>query len=94
MGKKEGIYTIVNYADVDLILTDDRYFRSEEEMADSIGTKPSAAKTYFGAMQMEWLKNTLLNSRATFKLIVSGNQAVNPSINMNACGIIPMNIMS
>ncbi len=80
----KGIYSIVSYGDMDMFLTDDRYFRAEEEMPDSIDGKPSAAKSYFGAMQMEWLKNALLNSRATFKIIASGNQVINP-INKYEC---------
>ena len=74
----KGIYTQFSFSDVDFFLTDDRYFRSEPGMADSIDGKPSAGKTYFGAMQMEWLKNALLNSSATFKIIISGSQVLNP----------------
>ncbi|MEO6404145.1 MAG: alkaline phosphatase D family protein [Ferruginibacter sp.] len=74
----KGIYTKVSYGDVDLFLTDDRYFRSEDEMPDSIDGKPSTAKTYLGEAQLEWLKNALLFSNATFKIIVSGSQVLNP----------------
>ncbi|MDB5201617.1 MAG: hypothetical protein JWQ27_1026 [Ferruginibacter sp.] len=74
----KGIYTKISYADVDLFLTDDRYFRSENEMPDSIDGKPSSAKTYLGQEQMEWLKNALVNSSATFKIIVTGSQVMNP----------------
>ena len=74
----KGIYTKFSYSDVDFFLTDDRYFRSEPQMADSIDGKPSPTKTYFGPMQMEWLKNALLNSQATFKIIVTGSQVLNP----------------
>jgi alkaline phosphatase D len=74
----KGIYTKVSYSDVDLFLTDDRYFRSDDKMPDSIDGKPTAAKHFFGAMQMEWLKNSLLFSNATFKIIVVGSQVLNP----------------
>lgn len=74
----KGVYTKVGYADVDLFLTDDRYFRSEDDMPDSIDGKPSATKTYFGPTQMEWLKNALLYSKASFKIIISGSQVLNP----------------
>ncbi|MEO8769260.1 MAG: alkaline phosphatase D family protein [Ferruginibacter sp.] len=74
----KGIYTKVSYGDVDVFLTDDRYFRSEDEMPDSIDGKPSSAKAFFGAMQMEWLKNALLFSDAPFKIIVVGSQVLNP----------------
>jgi alkaline phosphatase D len=74
----KGIYSIVNYGDVDLFLTDDRYFRAEVDLLDSIDGKPNTEKTYFGVQQMNWLKNALLNSHATFKIIVTGSQVLNP----------------
>jgi len=74
----KGIYTKVSYGDVDLFLTDDRYFRSEDEMADSINGMPNKEKFYFGTQQLEWLKNALLYSNAPFKIIVTGSQALNP----------------
>ncbi len=74
----KGIYSKVGYGDVELFLTDDRYFRSEDDMPDSIDGKPSATKTYFGATQLEWLKNALLYSKASFKIIISGSQVLNP----------------
>jgi len=73
----KGIYTKFSFSDVDFFLTDDRYFRSEPGIADSINGKPSSAKTYLGAMQIEWLKNALLNSTATFKIIITGGQVLN-----------------
>ena len=74
----KGIYSVVGYSDVDLFLTDDRFFRTHEDMPDSINGKPNTAKTYFGKMQMEWLKNALLFSNATFKIIATGSQILNP----------------
>ncbi len=74
----KGIYTKVNYSDVDLFLTDDRYFRSNDKMPDSIDGKPTASKQFFGTVQIEWLKNSLLFSSATFKIIIVGSQVINP----------------
>lgn len=74
----KGIYSVVSYSDVDVFLTDDRFFRSEDEMPDSVDGKPNAAKSYFGSMQMEWLKNALSFSTATFKVIATGSQVLNP----------------
>ena len=74
----KGIYTKVSYSDVDFFLTDDRFFRSEEELPDSMNGKPNKEKHYFGTKQMEWLKNALLFSKATFKIIVTGSQMLNP----------------
>jgi alkaline phosphatase D len=74
----KGIYTKINYSDVDLFLTDDRYFRSDDKIPDSINELSSSDKHFFGPVQMEWLKNSLLFSSATFKIIVVGSQVMNP----------------
>jgi alkaline phosphatase D len=73
----KGIYTKVSYGDVDLFLTDDRFFRSEDEIPDSINGQPNTNKDFFGKQQMEWLQNSLLYSKATFKIIVTGSQVLN-----------------
>lgn len=70
--KGEGIYTTFSESDVDFFLTDVRSFRSQDLLSDS------TSKKFFGESQMEWLKNSLLRSRATFKIIVSGSQVLNP----------------
>ncbi|MEI8060193.1 MAG: alkaline phosphatase D family protein, partial [Ferruginibacter sp.] len=74
----KGIYSLISYSDVDIFLTDDRFFRSEDDMPDSVEGKPNTAKTYFGKMQLEWLKNALTFSAATFKIIATGSQVLNP----------------
>jgi alkaline phosphatase D len=74
----KGIYSVISYGDVDVFLTDDRYFRSEDDINDSINGKPNPDKTYFGKMQMEWLKNALVFSHAAFKVIATGGQVLNP----------------
>lgn len=76
--EEKGIYTQFSYSDVDFFLTDDRFFRSHPNFKDSIDGKSSALKTYFGSKQMDWLKNALLTSDATFKIIVTGSQILNP----------------
>ncbi len=60
----QGIYTQYSYGDVDIFLTDDRWWRSVDVM--------------FGQQQMQWLKNALLYSKAVFKIIVVGSQVLNP----------------
>jgi alkaline phosphatase D len=74
----KGIYTKISYSDVDIFLTDDRYFRSEDNLADSINGQPNTAKTFLGQAQMDWLKNALVYSKATFKIIAIGSQVLNP----------------
>ena len=74
----QGIYTMASYGDVDIFITDDRWWRSADAMPDSVNGKPNMEKRMFGAQQMEWLKNSLLFSTATFKIIVVGSQVLNP----------------
>ncbi|MEO7444605.1 MAG: alkaline phosphatase D family protein [Ferruginibacter sp.] len=73
----KGVYSKVTYSDVDFFLTDDRFFRAEEDLADSVYGHPNMNKTYFGEQQMDWLFNALLYSKAAFKIIVTGSQVLN-----------------
>jgi len=74
----QGTYTMLSWGDADIFLTDDRWWRSADNMKDSINGKPNPDKRMLGAQQMEWLKNSLLFSTATFKIIAIGSQALNP----------------
>lgn len=78
----EGIYTKFTWNDIDVFMLDSRWFRSNDEMADSVGGQPNADKRMFGKKQMEWLKNALLESRyngnISFRLIATGSQVLNP----------------
>ena len=76
---QQGIYTRVSYGDCDFFLMDDRYFRSNDEMNGYAYGKPNPDKRMWGAEQMEWLKNSLLQSKAVFKFIVTGSQTLNPA---------------
>jgi len=73
----EGIYTKLSYADVDFFMMDDRYFRSADDMEPVIDGKPNPEKRMWGVKQLEWLKNSLRNSRASFKIIITGSQTLN-----------------
>jgi len=75
---QKGIYSQISYSDVDLFLTDDRYFRSGDEMEDSIDGKPNPDKHFLGERQLKWLEDALVQSLATFKIIVVGSQTLNP----------------
>lgn len=66
----KGIFTRYKYADSELFLTDDRYHRAPNRLDDS-------TKAFFGEEQLRWLKDALVNSNATFKIIASGNQMTN-----------------
>ena len=74
----KGTYSQISYSDVDLFLTDDRYFRSADEMEDSIDGKPNPDKHFFGDRQLKWIEDALVQSLATFKIIVIGSQTLNP----------------
>jgi alkaline phosphatase D len=75
---QKGIYSQLSYSDMDLFLTDDRYFRSADEFADSVNGKPNPEKHFFGQKQLHWLEDALVQSLATFKVIVVGSQTLNP----------------
>ena len=77
--EKKGNYSQFSYGDVDFFLTDDRYFRSDPSISDSINGLPNTEKAYFGKQQLKWLENALLFSNAPFKIIVTGSQVLNPN---------------
>jgi alkaline phosphatase D len=60
-----GIFTKVQVADAEFFLLDDRYYRDPNDAPDR--------KTMFGEAQLEWLRNSLASSPATFKIIVNGS---------------------
>jgi alkaline phosphatase D len=72
----KGVYTKVSYGDVDLFLLDARTFRSADDLESKVNGFLTD-KYMWGEEQMEWLKNSLQVSKATFKLIVSGSQFLN-----------------
>ena len=74
----KGIYTKISFSDADIFMLDDRTWRSAERMEDSLYGQPNPIKRMFGVQQMEWLKNALAGSSATFKIIATGSQVLNP----------------
>lgn len=74
----QGIYTQLSYGDVDIFLTDGRWWRSTDKVPSTINGAPNPEKRMLGELQLEWLKNALLYSQATFKIIVGGSQVLNP----------------
>ncbi len=73
-----GIYTKFKWSDAEFFLMDDRYYRSPNEMADSLNGKLNTEKHFYGTKQLTWLKNSLLASNSVFKFIVTGGQMLNP----------------
>lgn len=74
----QGTYTMTSWGDADIFLTDDRWWRSEDRIKDSVDGFPNPDKEMLGTQQMDWLKNSLLYSSATFKIIAMGSQVLNP----------------
>jgi alkaline phosphatase D len=74
----QGTYSMISWGDADVFLTDDRWWRSDDRTKDSLYGFPNYEKQLLGEQQMEWLKNSLLYSSATFKIIVLGSQVLNP----------------
>lgn len=64
-----GIATSFQWGDVEFFLVDDRWFRSPEDRVDD--------RRMLGP-QLEWLIDALVSSQASFKLVVSGSQILNP----------------
>ncbi|HET9057728.1 MAG TPA: alkaline phosphatase D family protein [Chitinophagaceae bacterium] len=82
---EQGVFTKITYNDVDFFLLDNRWYRSNDEMKDSIDGKPNPEKLMWGKEQMDWLKNALLRSnveskeiKPAFRIIVTGSQVLNP----------------
>lgn len=86
----EGIYTKVNYGDVDVFMMDDRYFRSADELDTIVSGKLNQDKRMWGAKQMNWLKNALATSNATFKIIASGSQFINTLSTSDCLTLFPV----
>jgi alkaline phosphatase D len=61
-------YFTFRYSDADFFMTDGRWFRD---------TPGDTAGDFLGAEQLQWLKNKLLKSEATFKFICIGSQVIN-----------------
>ena len=61
----------MSYRDVDFFLLDDRFYRNSDKAPDS------PEKTMLGKQQLAWLKDALLRSKASFKIIANGSQMLN-----------------
>ncbi len=66
--RNERIYRSFNWGkNLDLFIIDARSYRSQNHIADT----PDSNKTMLGDNQLEWLKQELVNSNATWKVISS-----------------------
>jgi alkaline phosphatase D len=66
--REKRIYRSFNWGkDLDLFIIDARSYRSQNHLADT----PDSNKTMLGEEQLQWLKQELSNSNATWKVISS-----------------------
>lgn len=65
-----GVFGSFMESDVEIFLLDGRFHRDSDKLKDS-------SKTMVGPEQLRWLKNALLASTATFKVIATGSQVLN-----------------
>jgi len=63
-----GIFGVVTWGDVDFFLLDNRFHRYPNRYPQT------PEKAMFGRAQLEWLKQALVASHATFKVVVAGGQ--------------------
>ena len=68
-----GVFGRFEWGDVEFFMLDDRYHRAPNDWP--LGPD----KVMFGEPQMRWLLESLRSSQATFKIVVNGNQVLNPS---------------
>jgi len=65
-----GCFQRFEWADCEFFLLDDRYWRAPNALLDE-------SKPMLGAAQLQWLKDSLVSSKATFKFVVCGGQVLN-----------------
>ena len=70
---RPGVTTMFQWGDAEFFLMDDRYYRTPNNR-DSTGSQ-----TMLGEHQLEWLIDALASSRAPFKIVAIGNQALTES---------------
>jgi len=70
----KGCFFRFEFGDCEFFMLDDRYHRSPNNAPDNL------EKVMFGKAQSQWLKDSLLNSKAPFKFICNGNQMVQPLV--------------
>lgn len=67
---ENGIRGVYEWGDVQFFLTDNRYHRSPNDIK-------TVRRDYFGQAQLQWLKESLVSSKAAFKFVMVGGQVLN-----------------
>jgi alkaline phosphatase D len=78
-----GVFGMATLGDVDFFLLDNRFHRYPNRYP------PTPEKAMFGAAQLEWLKQALVSSRATFKVVAAGGQLWNRANRFEAFASYP-----
>lgn len=78
-----GNFFRFEWGDVEFFMMDDRFHRAPNRWP------AGPDKVMFGRGQLDWLKGSLLDSDATFKIICNGNQMINPLTLFEAFGNFP-----
>ncbi len=73
LDEAKGAYTKFEWGDVEFFLLDNRTFRSPNN-------RKTGVRTMLGESQFEWLIDSLVTSKATFKIIAIGGQVLNPLV--------------
>lgn len=77
-----GITTSFQWGDVEFFLLDDRWHRSSEH-------RQSGKRAMLGDEQLRWLVDALASSRATFKIVATGGQVLNPDARWESYATFP-----
>jgi alkaline phosphatase D len=67
LAEAPGVFFRYSYGKVDFFFLDVRYYRDPNKDSNDV------SKSMLGKRQFEWLRSELENSRATFKLLISGS---------------------
>jgi alkaline phosphatase D len=78
-----GVFNRFEWGDVEFFMLDNRYHRAPNMYPDS------PEKVMHGRAQMQWLKDSLVSSNATFKFVVGGGQMINPLTPFEGFGKYP-----
>jgi len=70
VGDTKGAFTSFQWADCEFFMLDNRYYRSPNN-------QKTGACTVLGSEQLQWFKDALVASKATFKFVAIGGQFLN-----------------
>ncbi len=78
-----GCFYRFEWGDVEFFMLDNRTYRTPNKM------RTASNRQMLGRAQLEWLKQSLRSSLATFKVIACGGQMINPMVYFEGWGLFP-----